>query len=152
MGKSMKATPNKESSQFRGVSRDETSKKWQARVAGVPGVEPYEGSFDSEEDAAMAVDKAAIERGLLDNLNFIYYPEGDMRADIRARQHRARQHEVIPCSEEPAGVLVGCQVTCFVEKHGGYFPGVLDDYFTEGDFKGHYKVRLRGMHGQTCYA
>jgi hypothetical protein len=62
----------RESSRFRGVGWDKKSSKWRARLK-VQGVEKTLGRFDNEEAAAWAYDKAAIEHGLLDRLNFDDY-------------------------------------------------------------------------------
>jgi hypothetical protein len=65
-------TAKRRSSQFRGVSWDTAARKWQVHMH-VQGVQKHLGRFDDEEAAARAYDEAAIECGLLDQLNFNDY-------------------------------------------------------------------------------
>jgi hypothetical protein len=62
------------SSQFRGVSWHAMSRNWRAQIY-VEGVQKCIGCFDNEEAAARAYDRAAIECGRLDKLNFDDYVE-----------------------------------------------------------------------------
>jgi hypothetical protein len=66
------AAPQRQFSEFRGVSWHKRSRKWNVRLY-VQGANKNLGSFDNEEAAAQAYDKAAIECGLLDRLNFDDY-------------------------------------------------------------------------------
>jgi hypothetical protein len=113
-------------------------RKWKAQLY-VQGVQKLLGYFDDEEAAAWAYDKAAIEHGLLDRLNFEYDPEAEALAEC------AQSLEF----GEP-GELVGCQVKCLVHPYG-WCPGVLSEYITKGKFKDHYKVRLRSMYVSLEY-
>jgi hypothetical protein len=95
-------------------------------------VQRHLGRFDDEEATARACDKAAIERGLLDRLNFDSDPKVEALADECVQSLK---------SGEP-GELVGCQVKRWVNPRGWY-SGVLSEYLTKGNFKDHYKVFLR---------
>jgi hypothetical protein len=64
--------PPRGSSRFRGVCWGTAARKWQVHLQ-VQGVKKHLGHFDDEEAAARAYDKAAIDRGLLDQLNFDDY-------------------------------------------------------------------------------
>jgi hypothetical protein len=65
--------PQRELSRFRGVDWKKKARKWIARLKVQSGVQKHLGCFDDEEAAARAYDKAAIERGFLDRLNFDDY-------------------------------------------------------------------------------
>ena len=125
--------PQRELSRFRGVTWSKKPRKWSARLQ-AQGVRKSLGHLDGEEAAARACDKAAIEHGLLDRLNFEYDPEAEALPEC------AQSLEF----GEP-GELVGCQVKCLVHPYG-WCPGVLSEYITKGKFKDHYKVRLRSMY------
>jgi hypothetical protein len=125
--------PQRELSRFRGVTWSKKPRKWSARLQ-AQGVRKSLGHLDGEEAAARACDKAAIEHGLLDRLNFEYDPEAEALPEC------AQSLEF----GEP-GELVGCQVKCLVDPNG-WCPGVLSEYITKGKFKDHYKVRLRSMY------
>jgi len=92
------------------------------------------GHLDGEEAEARACDKAAIEHGVLDRLNFEYDPEAEALPECAQSKEFG----------EP-GELVGCQVKCLVDPYR-WCPGVLSEYITKGKFKDHYKVRLRSMY------
>jgi hypothetical protein len=66
---SASSAPQRELSQFLGVSWDKRVRKWRAQMR-VQGVQKHLGYFYDEEAAAQACDKAAIEHGRLDQLNF----------------------------------------------------------------------------------
>lgn len=64
-------------SRFKGVSRNCTATRWVARIV-VAGRDTHIGAFDSEEEAARAYDRAAVQHfGEFACLNF---PEGGQRA------------------------------------------------------------------------
>jgi hypothetical protein len=66
------APQRKHISRFRGVSWQKISRKWQVQMM-VQHVKKSLRYFDDKEAAARAFDKAAIEGGLLDRLNFDEY-------------------------------------------------------------------------------
>jgi hypothetical protein len=120
--------------QFRGVSWSTAAGKWKAQMQAQGVKKKHLGCFDDEEAAARAYDKAAIEYGLLDRLNFEYDPEAEALPECAQSKEFG----------EP-GELVGCQVKCLVDPYG-WCPGVLSEYITKGKFKDHYKMRLRSMY------
>jgi Flp pilus assembly pilin Flp len=69
---SVSPTPQRGSSRFRGVSWSASHAKWKGQLK-LQGLNKHLGRFDNEEGAARAFDKAAIEHGLLDQLNFDDY-------------------------------------------------------------------------------
>jgi hypothetical protein len=109
------SAPQKKSSRFRGVYWYAPTRNWRARLT-AQGVTKCLGSFDDEETAARAYNKAAIECGLLDRLNFDYDPKAEALAEC------AQSRE----SGEP-GELVECQVKCCLNPYVWY-PGVLSEY------------------------
>jgi hypothetical protein len=98
--------PQQELSQFWGVSWSRASRKWRAQLNVRGHVRKHLGYFEDEEAAAQAYDEAAIEWGLLDQLNFDYDPEAEALAEC------AQSLEL----GEP-GELVGCQVKCWIDHY-----------------------------------
>jgi hypothetical protein len=66
---------------FRGVSWHRAKKKWEARIA-IGGVKYYLSDLKDEEAAACAFDKAVMEHGLSDRLNYDY--DDDPRVSVVA--------------------------------------------------------------------
>jgi len=66
------------SSKYRGVARHKATKKWAAQIH-TDGTKKHLGYFDDEEEAALAYDQAAEERGFnKEALNSTYHPELSM--------------------------------------------------------------------------
>jgi hypothetical protein len=84
--------PQRKSSRFRGVGWHEESRKWRVNLK-VHGVRKYRGHFDDEEAAARAYDKAAIDRGRLDGLNFDDYDLPETAPASPAPQQKIRRFQ-----------------------------------------------------------
>ena len=113
---------HKKSSQFRGVRWYKRQGAWRAEISGADGNQIYLGSFDSERDAGVAYDGAAIKRyGMQAITNFWYDCTGDGVPDLGPLPSGPSHREISP-AERANIVPVRINLKAIQKQVGTYTP------------------------------